>query len=433
MRSAALALVLAAGVPALAACGGSGRSSSAAVAIPVSRSICSHIAYGGEGRPRFLIPLVGPFQGAYSDHGVQNAQAIKVVLAQRGWRAGDKAVGTQLCDEASADAPVDLAKCRRNARAFAGDPGVVAVVGPTTSACAAAMIPILNAARGGPVALIAAGNTYLGLTRAGPGVAAGDPARLYPTGTRNYMRLAPADDAQAAALVLTARDAGVRRPFVVHDGGLFGKGLAGAYTEVEKRLDMAAAGAAQWNAGAASYRRLTRRIATAGADGVLIAGEVNNNGARLIRDLRDGLGARVPLLAPDGFNQPATIVEGAGERADGLTISIASGPVRTLPPAGRRWAAAFERRTGTRPCCFATHTAQAVQLVLDALAGSDGSRAQVLTNLRRASVHDGLLGDFRFDRFGDTTQSRIAIYRITAGRLRYVQSVDVPQALLTRR
>jgi ABC-type branched-subunit amino acid transport system substrate-binding protein len=107
--------------------------------------------------------------------------------------------------------------------------------------------------------------------------------------------------------------------------------------------------------------------------------------------------------------------------------------VRTLSPAGRRWAAEFERRTGTRPCCFATHTAQAVQLALDAVAGSDGSRAEVLTRLRRASVRGGLLGDFRFDRFGDTTQARIAIYRIAAGRLGYVRSVDVPPALLTRR
>jgi branched-chain amino acid transport system substrate-binding protein len=434
MRRAALFLaLLAAAVPALVACSGSGKSSSGTAAAPVPRSMCSQIAYGGGGRPRFLIPLVAPFQGAYSDHGVQNAQAVKLVLQQRGWRAGDHAVGTQLCDEASAEEPVDLTKCERNARAFAGNPGVVAVVGPTTSACAAVMIPILNGARGGPIALIGPGNTYLGLTRAGPGVADGDPARLYPTGTRNYVRLAPPDDAQAAALVLSAREAGVRRPFIVHDSGLFGKGLAGAYAEVATRLDMVAAGTAQWSDDATSYRSLARRIAAGGADGVLIAGEVTHNGARLIRDLRDGLGAGVPLLAPDGFNQPGTLVEGAGQRADGLTISIASGPVRTLSPAGQRWAAEFERRTGTRPCCFATHTAQAVQLALDAVAGSDGSRAQVLAGLRRASVRDGLLGDFRFDRFGDTTQSRIAIYRIAAGRLRYLRSIDVPQGLLTRR
>ena len=36
----------------------------------------------------------------------------------------------------------------------------------------------------------------------------------------------------------------------------------------------------------------------------------------------------------------------------------------------------------------------------------------MLLHIRRAVVSGGLLGDFRFDRFGDTTQTRIAIYRI---------------------
>jgi branched-chain amino acid transport system substrate-binding protein len=395
--------------------------------------VCSPLTYGGEGRPRFLIPLVGPFQGAIAAHGVQNAQATKLVLQQRGWRAGHYTVGTQLCEEASAAEPVDVAKCRRNARAFASNPNVVAVVGPTFSSCAAAMIPILNRAPGGPVVLISPSNTYLGLTRTGPGVAAGHPDSLYPTGKRNYVRLAPADDAQAAALVLAARDAGVRRPFLLHDGEDYGRGLVGSFAEVAARLHLRVAGRAAWDGKAPSFARLARRIHASGADGVLIAGYITSNGPRLVRDLRDGLGRAVPLLASDGFNQPETIVEGAGDRAEGLTLSIASGPIRTLTPNGRRWAAQFERRTGTRPCCFATHTAQAVLVALDALAHSDGSRAQVLANVLGADVHDGILGDFHFDRFGDTSQARIALYGIVAGGLRYIRSVDVPSELLTRR
>ena len=404
-----------------------------AVATPVSSAVCSKVTYGGVGSPRFLVPHVGPYQGAFSDHGVQNAQSVKFVLRQHRWRAGDRSVGTQLCDEASADQDVDVPKCARLARAFARDPSVLAVVGPTTSACAHAMIPILNAAPGGPVALVGPGNTYLGLTRAGPGVAAGDPGSLYPTGVRSYVRLAPADDAQGAALVLAARDAGVRRPFFLHDGDAYGRGLVGAFGEVAQRLGLTPAGTAAWDGRAASYGGLAHRIRAARADGVLIAGYITSNGPRLVRDLRVGLGRATRLLATDGFNQPGTIVEGAGAHADGLMISIASGPVRTLAPAGRRWAAEFERATGTRPCCYATYTAQAMQIVLDAIARSDATRRGVLEQLQRTAVHDGLLGDFRFDRYGDTTQTRIAIYRIAAGRAHYVSSVDVPAELLTRR
>ena len=147
-------------------------------------------------RPRFLVAVVGPLQGAISDHGIQNAQAIKLVLQLRGWRGGDHSVGIQVCDEASAEEHIDLPKCEANARAFARNPSVVAVVGPTTSGCAAAMLPILNDAAGGPVPLLGIGNTYLGLTRDGPGVEKGHPERLYPTARRSYLRTVPADDAR---------------------------------------------------------------------------------------------------------------------------------------------------------------------------------------------------------------------------------------------
>ena len=66
----------------------------------------------------------------------------------------------------------------------------------------------------------------------------------------------------------------------------------------------------------------------------------------------------------DGFNQPATIVEGAGSRAEGVVVAIASVPNRMLPPAGRRFAAQFERRFGARPCCYAVHTGEAARVLL---------------------------------------------------------------------
>jgi ABC-type branched-subunit amino acid transport system substrate-binding protein len=231
--------------------------------------------------------------------------------------------------------------------------------------------------------------------------------------------------------MLAGQHAGVRRAFVLHDGEIYGDGVAASFTEAAHRSGLTVAGQATWNPKARSFARLAARVRAAGADGVLLAGFVTSNGPRLISDLRAAM-PRVALLAPDGFNVPETIVEGAGARAEGLIVSIASAPVRTLPPSGRRWAAAFERRTGSRPCCFATHTGQAMQLVLDAIAASDGSRADVLDRLRHTDVRDGLLGDFRFDRFGDTTRSTIALYRIAAGQLRYLRSIDVPPRLLSR-
>ena len=427
----AVALVVLAGV---ASCGGEDDGRRAPdVARAVSTALCSPLTYGGEGRPRFLVPLVGPLQGPFSDHGIQNAQAIKLVMQQRGWRAGEHGVAFQVCDESSADEAIDLAKCKRDAKAFARNPSIVAVAGPSSSSCAAVMIPLLNDAAGGPVADVGIGSTYVGLTRDGPGVQEDDPERMYPTGRRNYFRTVAADDAQAAAAVLVARRGGARRTFAIHDGEAYGQGLAGAFQASARLAGLSPVGTARWDAEARGYGPLAARIRQSRADAVYIGGLATSNGPRLVRDLRAGLGGRVQLMAPDGFNQPTAIVEGAGELAEDFMVSLSAAPVRALPPPGREWAAEFRKRWGAAPCCYAVHAGQVMNLVLDAIASSDGSRMDVLRNLQRASVRGGLVGDFHFDRFGDSTLTTVATYRIRGGRLRYEQTLEVPRELLTRR
>jgi branched-chain amino acid transport system substrate-binding protein len=433
MRRRAIPLVL---VLVAAGCGSEKHSAPAPprVAQAVSTSVCSPMTYGGPGRPNLVIVSVGTLQGATKDHGVQNAQSVKLVLGQRGWRAGPHTVGLQVCDEASARTGMsDAPKCGRLAKVLARDRSVVGVIGPVSSSCALAMLATLNRAPGGPVPLISMSNTYLGLTRGGPGVAPGDPARQYPSGRRNYLRVVPADDTQGVAIAVYARRLGVHRPFALHDGSAYGAGLAAAFVTAAKRLGMDAGGSLEWNPRARSYAPLAARLRRAGADAVFLGGVVDNNGAALIKDLRDGLGPHATILGGDGFNQPATIVEGAGSRAEGVVVAIASVPDRLLPPAGRRFAAQFEQRYGTRPCCYAVHTGEAAGILVDAIAASDGSRDAVLDRLFRTRVRDGLLGSFTFDRYGDTSLSTQALYRIERGKLRFVTVLSPSAELLSRR
>jgi branched-chain amino acid transport system substrate-binding protein len=418
------------------ACGGKGdHESSLPAARPVATSICGPVTYGGKGRPQLLIVNSGPLQGPQSDHGIQNAQAVKMVLAQRGWRAGKLTVGVQVCDEASAASPLPSpAKCARNAKAFAADASVVVVVGPVTSTCAAAMLPILNRARDGALPVVSMSNTYLGLTRAGPGVEKGHPDELYPTGERSFVRMVPADDLQGAASALYAQRLGVRRPYVLHHDEAWGVGVATAFRTAAARLGMDVAGMERWDRRARDYKRLAQRVRHASADGVYVAGyAIADNGARLIKDLRATLGPDVPILAPDGFNEPAALVEGAGAGAEGVVITLAAIPTQKLPPAGQRFAQEFRRRFGALPCCYSMYTAQATHVVLDAIAASDGSRAGVLRSLFRTRVHDGLLGDFAIDRYGDTTLTAIAVYRVHGARLRLATTISPSADLLARR
>ena len=156
------------------------------------------------------------------------------------------------------------------------------------------------------------------------------------------------------------------------------------------------------------------------------------HGPRLVKDLREALGSEAQIIAPDAWNNLA-VVEGAGEAAEGFSPTIAVLPNDKLPPAGREFAAEFERRFRARPCCFSVHSAQAAHMMLDAIADSDGSRAQVLENLFDARVEGGYVGDFEIDRYGDTTLNRIAVYRIVDGRLRFQTAITPPAELLARR
>jgi branched-chain amino acid transport system substrate-binding protein len=394
---------------------------------------CSPVTYGRPGRPRFLIVNSSGYQGLYKGHGVQTAQAMKLVLAKHDWHAGPYTVGLQVCEETSADTGrPSPAKCARNARAFAQNGSVLGLVGPLTSNCAVHMLAILNQAPDGPLATISGGNTYVGLTRSGPGTAAGEPDRYSPTGRRGYARMMPADDVQGAAMALLARRLRLTRAFVVDDQSDYGRGLAAAYDVAAEGLGLAVVGTAHWAPDARNYRGLAERIRAARPQTVFVAGDIASNGPKLIADLTAVLGRDVHVMAGDSFNLPAELVEAAGAGAEGLRISIAVLPARHLPPAGRRFAAEFERRFGQRPCCASVHDAQATEILLDAIAQSGGSRTRVAEAVMRARVRGGLVGDFAIDRNGDTSLTTEGIYRIQRGRLVFETAITPPEDLLGR-
>ena len=420
-----------AAVAVIAACGGHDRRGPAAHPLPAS--VCGPLTYGGEGAPQVLVADSQALQAPFSDHGLQNAQAAKLVLAEHGWRAGRFTVRLQICDESDAATPQpSVGKCAANARRFAAERSVVAVMGPVTSTCAHAMIPVLNRAPGGALGLVGMSATYLGLTRDGPGVERGDPDRLYPTGTRNFVRIVAADDVQAAAGASYASALGVRRPYVLHHDQTWGVGIATAFRTAARKLGMTIAGSAAWDPRAPSYAALGDRIRRSEADAVYIAGYAVDNGPRLLSDLRERLGRRILVMGPDGFNMPAPLVEQAGDDAEGLVVTLASLPAGALPPEGRRFAREFKQRFGALPCCYAMHAAQVMDIVLDAIAKSDGTRASVLRSLFHTHVRHGLIGDVAVDRYGDSTVRGIAVYRIRDARARFVTAIAPSGELLAR-
>ena len=74
--------------------------------------------------------------------------------------------------------------------------------------------------------------------------------------------------------------------------------------------------------------------------------------------------------------------------------------------------------------------AQATEVLLDAIAASDGTRASVTRNLFRTRVKDGILADFEIDENGDTTAGGVTMYRVENGKPRVVDVVTPPRSLV---
>jgi branched-chain amino acid transport system substrate-binding protein len=430
---ATLAVVAAAGT--IAACGEDGPTTrELSPARAVQTTGCSPIRYGGEGRPELLIGVSTILAGQFADHGIQVSQALRMVLDDRDWHAADYNVGLQICGETTpgGDAP-DPKLCRRTARAFARNRSVVVVLGQHFSSCVAEGLPILNGAAGGPVPQVSASATYVGLTRGGPGVARGEPARFYPSGSRSFVRLVPPDDVSGAAAAMLAKEEGARRVYALDDGQAFGFGVAEAFAEAARRIGLHVAGREKWNPKAHDYRGLADRVHASGATAVYLGGYIFNNGAQLIKDLRAALGPNAQLLGPDTFNNLDALREGAGAAAEGFAPLIGVLPNDELPDPGREFAERFKERFGSRPCCFSVHAAEAARMMLDAIAASDGSRRQVLEHLFRTSVDNGYVGNFSIDRHGDTTRTTMGVYRVEGGRLRFEKAITPPADLFARR
>jgi branched-chain amino acid transport system substrate-binding protein len=270
-------------------------------------------------------------------------------------------------------------------------------------------------------------NSFVGLTRAGPGVDPSLPAALYPTGRRNYVRVYPTDDLQGAALALLARDRGHRRVHVLEDGDPgYGSLMATAFETAAARLGLEVVDRIAWDPGAGRYTAIARRLERSGAEAVFVGGLLDTNAAQVIRDVRARLGSGADILAPDGLTPLALLSRRAGSSARGVYVSLAGTVTERLPPAGEQFVRRFEKtQAGSKVEPSAVYAAEAAGVLLDAIGRSDGTRDSVLEQLFATRAHAGLLGAFGFDANGDVTESPVTILRVASrGRSNKVGSTE---------
>jgi branched-chain amino acid transport system substrate-binding protein len=419
---------------AAAGCGGkkssSGGGGGAASALPASS--CASTYYTGSGSPEFIIASDLPLQGSGRTQTVQMTEAIKYVLKQANFKAGKHTIGYQSCDDSTAQAGKwDSAKCSGNANAYANTKTVIGVIGTFNSGCAEIEIPVLNRAPGGPVGMVSPANTYVGLTHKGPGTAAGEPDKYYPSNTRNYIRIVAADDFQGAADALLAKQLGAKKVYILNDKEAYGQGVAGDFQNVLPGVGLTSAGFTAWDGKASSYTALANKIKQSGADAIFLGGLICENGGKLIKDLRAGLGKKVLILAPDGFTPISADVTGAGTASEGMYVSVAGLPNEQLGSTGKTFITGFgATQAGGQVDPYSVYAAQAAQVLLDAISRSDGTRAGTTKELFKTNVTNGILGSFSINANGDTNANPVTVYLIKGGKSTTFKVITPPTSLV---
>jgi branched-chain amino acid transport system substrate-binding protein len=341
---------------------------------PVVVRGCEGLYYEPPGRPQLIIVSDLPLEASAHTAMLQMTQAIKLTLKDDGFRAGRFTVGYVVCDDSGAAGTWSAKRCVANARAAARNSKVVGVIGTLDSGCARNELPVLGAAN---LVLVSPLNTATDLTRSHRGQVA---------------RLSAPDDAQAAAAARFLRNRGVETVATISDGTRRGSAYRAEFAHAARRIGL---------------RIVPRGRADAAYAGGVLSDRTRADLLAARRRAPDG-----PLVLAAAYGPAAQLADVAGSSAEGAYLFVSGIPVERLGAEGRSFVTHFESAIGRSPHPYAVYAAQAARLLLDSIAGSNGTRVSVGRAVLAAKVRNGLIGSFSFDANGDPTSAPVTIFRV---------------------
>jgi branched-chain amino acid transport system substrate-binding protein len=364
--------------------------------------------------------------GALPTYGAENVptQAMKAAIQARLRAGGGRVAGHRVgyvnypTSSVNSGGQENQEQCSRTAASIAKDDRVVAVVGPFSPACARSLIPPLDQAG---VAVVTPEITASGLTHEVPGwrhvgpcfLCA--PGNLYPTGDRNFARVVATEDSEGRAAAVVLHRLGVRRTFVLTDGDQFDTVELAAGFLAQAPSEGIRVSRAVYSPGGA-FDAVARRVAAAKADALYLLAPTYNKGTQVLAAIRRA-GFRGRIVSS------LTIVEATiatpSSPWESVLFTSPRLPLAAMPPSARRFAASIG---ATSSAVDAAYGGAAADVVVDAIRGSDGSRAGVRRALF-AVRGTTLVGALSIDQNGDVHPQRVAVFRLRDRRFRYLSTV----------
>jgi len=358
-----------------------------------------------------------PLQGGSADQSKSTNNAINLLLKQAGNKAGEFTIGFREYDNSTAaKGSWDDAQCAKNAQAHVAAKDEVA----------------LNQDPDGPMIMVSNANTNPGLTKAWD---AGEPEKYYPTGARNYFRVVTTDDNQGNAAAEYAKSIGVKRVYVLNDRQTYGIGVARSFTSAAKALGLTllADGDAGtgWDDKAPNYEALFTKIKATKPDMVYVGGIFDLNGGQLVKDKVKYLGdnTKVKFMMPDGFTGYPDFL--ALPEAAGAFLSFTGLSIDQFPKGGvaEKFQADYLAEYGEAPTSsFSVYGAAAAQVILAAIAASDGTRKGVFEAMKSIVIPaaESVVGtELKFDANGDILSKDITILVVKDQKETFVQKITI--------
>ena len=358
-----------------------------------------------------------PHTGGSAARGEAVAAGQRLALEDAGGRVGRYRVKLVELDSAEPDErDWDPDRVAENVERAAEDPAAIAYLGELELGASAVSLPVTNDESILQVSPTD-GLTSLTIPQTGPGAG---PERFYTEEARNFLRLVPPDSAQAGPLVALAGEAGADRLALAHDGGIFGRQLAGAVEQaaVDDGLEVTTVERVQPDLEEAPD--LADDLAEDDPQAVVYLGIGADPAETVIAAMADRALATRPLSAASPLANPGALPSDEPERP--VTVVSPMLPPGQYPATGRRILREIEREQGAPPPVEALYGYESMRVVLEALraAGERATdRVAVIEAARDRAPRGSVIGPYAFDERGDTSLRKLALYQLERGRLDY--------------
>ncbi|HET7473677.1 MAG TPA: branched-chain amino acid ABC transporter substrate-binding protein [Candidatus Limnocylindrales bacterium] len=371
---------------------------------------------GGGSKGTVNIAIELPQQGSELAATQPVINGIQLAIKDAGGVAGNYKVEipkSVIYDDAK-DGAHDPQTGAQNMSAIVANQNVIAVIGPQNSSVAKVQIPISNEAG---LLQCSPANTNEGLTK--PEFGAKDVRSKFPDRI-NYVRVVTTDDNQGpAAAKYILETLKKTKVYIIDDTETFGKGIADnfqKYLEANGGTTVARDGVPK---STTDYSAILTAAAAKSPEAIYFGGVTATGGARILKAAVAAGMKDVPFIGPDG------IYDGSGATKDSFlnlagddaTNAFATAAAVGDYPGRAEFAAKYKAAYGADPTGYSATGYACAQVVLDAIkrAGDQPDLKTLREKVRAAAVdpsitYTSVIGSFKFDANGDTSQKIISFY-----------------------